>query len=148
MSEENGSGVGRDLEQRIVSVAYPLTLEEFRQYYEQGYQVAMTAEQRAEWGLEPVESLSVLSHEQALRVLFAEPGDPILDELDEECHVDEHWELGDANAPDAEGIARVAAGRLERERRLDATLTVRDPRRPAAAGSGGEGSREVAAAPA
>lgn len=146
MSQENGSGVGADLEKRIVSVAYPLTLEEFREYYEQGYQVATTAEQRAAWGLEPVDDLSVLSHEQALRVLFAEPGDPILDELDDECHVDENWELGEDNAPDAGAIARMVA---ERERRLDAVLTVRDPLRPAArSAAGGEAPREVAAASA
>ena len=143
MSQGNGS-VGADVENRVVSVAYPLTLEEFRMYYEQGYQVATTAEQRAAWGLEPVDSLSVLSHEQALRVLFAEPGDPSLDELDEECHVDENWELGEDNAPDADGIARIAA----RERRLDAVLTVRDPLRADAAGSGGGEPREVAAASA
>ena len=145
MSQGNGS-LGSDVENRVVSVAYPLTLEEFRMYYEQGYQVATTAEQRAEWGLAQVESLSVLSHEQALRVLFAEPGDPILDELDEECHVDENWELGDGNAPNAEAIARMAS----RERRLDAVLTVRDPLRPDAARSspGGDSSREVAAASA
>lgn len=146
MSQGNGLVVGAEIENRVVSVAYPLTLEEFRTYYAQGYQVATTAEQRAEWGLEPVDSLSVLSHEQALRVLFAEPGDPILDELDEECRVDENWELGEDNAPDAEGIARIAG----RERRLDAVLTVRDPLRPEAAGSaaGGDEPREVAAASA
>ena len=147
MSQGNGSLGGADIENRVVSVAYPLTIEEFRTYYEQGYQVATTAEQRAAWGLEPVDSLSVLSHEQALRVLFAEPGDPILDELDEECHVDENWELGEDNAPDAEGIARIAG----RERRLDAVLTVRDPLRPEAAGGSGagdDGPREVAAASA
>jgi len=146
MSQGNGSLGGADVENRVVSVAYPLTIEEFRTYYEQGYQVATTAEQRAAWGLDPVDSLSVLSHEQALRVLFAEPGDPILDELDDECHVDENWQLGEHNAPDAEGIARIAA----RERRLDTILTVRDPLRPEAggAGAGGDGPREVAAASA
>jgi len=147
MSQGNGSLGGADIENRVVSVAYPLTLEEFRTYYEQGYQVATTAEQRAAWGLDPVDSLSVLSHEQALRVLFAEPGDPILDELDDECHVDESWELGEDNVPDAEGIARIAG----RERRLDAVLTVRDPLRPDASGgsgAGGDGPREVAAASA
>ncbi len=148
MSQENGSGVGRDLEKRIVSVAYPMSLEEFREYYDQGYQVATTAEQRAAWGLEPHESLSVLSHEQALRVLFAEPGDPILDEIDDECYVDENWQLGEHNAPDPEGLARLAA----EERRLDTVLTVRDVRRSAAARPGagaGEGEpREVAAASA
>ena len=148
MSQENGSLVGEDIEKRLVSLAYPRNLEEFRQFYDQGYQVATTAEQRVAWGLEPFESLSVLSHEQALRVLFAEPGDPILDELDEECYADENWELGEHNTPDAERIAAMAA---ERERRLDTVVTVRDPRRPAAAGSGGggeDGPREVAAAPA
>ena len=146
MSQENGSGVGRDLERRVVSVAYPMTLEEFREYYEQGYQVATTAEQRAAWGLESHDSLSVMSHEQALRVLFAEPGDPILDELDDECHVDENWRLGDHNAPDPEGLARLAA----QERRLDTVVTVRDPRRSDPVGSGAEGGepREVAAASA
>ncbi|MYH32139.1 MAG: hypothetical protein F4137_25580 [Acidobacteria bacterium] len=146
MSQENGSGVGADLEKRIVSVAYPLTLDEFREYYNQGYQVATTAEQRAEWGLDPVEDLSVLSHEQALRVLFAEPGDPILDEVDDECYVDDNWELGEDNAPDPEGIARIAS----RERRLDTVLTVRDPLRQQAAGeaAGDESPREVAAASA
>lgn len=134
MSQENGSGSVVDLEKRVVSVAYPLTLEEFRQYYEQGYQVAATAEQRAEWGLEPVENLSVLSHEQALRVLFAEPGDPILDELDDECYTDENWELTEGNAPDPEGIARLAA----RERRLDTVLTVRDPLRQGAGSPAGD----------
>ena len=146
MSQENGSLVGEDIEKRLVSLAYPRNLEEFRQFYDQGYQVATTAEQRVAWGLEPFESLSVLSHEQALRVLFAEPGDPILDEVDEESHVDENWELGEDNAPDAEGIARIAG----RERRLDAVLTVRDPLRPEGAGSaaGGAEPREVAAASA
>ncbi len=146
MSQENGSGVGRDLEKRIVSVAYPMSLKEFREYYDQGYQVATTAEQRAAWGLEPHESLSVMSHEQALRVLFAEPGDPILDELDDECHVDENWKLGEDNAPDPEGLARLAA----EERRLDTVLTVRDQRRsdPVGSGAGGGEPREVAAASA
>ena len=77
MSQGNGSVGGADVESRVVSVAYPLTFAEFQTYYDQGYQVATTAEQRAAWGLDPVENLSVLSHEQALRVLFAEPGDPI-----------------------------------------------------------------------
>ena len=76
MSQGNGSLGGADVENRVVSVAYPLTIEEFRTYYDQGYQVATTAEQRAAWGLDPVDSLSVLSHEQALRVLFAEPPHP------------------------------------------------------------------------
>ena len=147
MSQGNGSLGGGDVENRVVSVAYPLTLEEFWMYYEQGYQVAATPEQRAEWGLDPVETLPVLSHEQALRVLFAEPGDPILDELDDECHVDEHWALGEGNAPDADGIGSLVAAR---ERRLGVSLTVRDPLRSPAAGPAGsdDPSREVAAASA
>ncbi|MDE2907084.1 MAG: hypothetical protein OXQ28_13500 [Acidobacteriota bacterium] len=151
MSQENGSGIGEDMAERIVSVAYPLTFEEFQRYYEQGYQVATTAEQRVEWGLEAHENLSVLSHEQALRVLFAEPGDPILDEVDEECYPDENWVLGEENAPNPEAIARMAAERERSlERRLDTVVTVRDPRRPQPAGSGADGgeSREVAAASA
>ena len=149
--QQNGSAAGvGDVEERLVSVAYPQTLDEFRKFFEQGYQCATTAEQRAAWGLEPVEDVEVLTREQALRVLFAEPGDPILDELDEESYPDPYWALGEDNAPDAAAMKRIAGRIAAREGRLDATVTVRDPRRPAA-GSGDApagGVREVAAAPA
>lgn len=142
MVDENPS----DIEQRMVTLVYPLTFEEFRQYFDQGYQCATTREQRIEWSLEPLDDLRVLSQEEALRVLFAEPGDPILDEFDDECSPDPNWELTEANAPDAEAMRRIAAA----ERRVETTVTVRDQRREAGgAGDGGDAEApQVAAAPA
>ena len=146
MVDENPSTGVADIEQRMVTLVYPLTFEEFRQYFDQGYQCATTREQRIEWSLEPVDDLRVLSQEEALRVLFAEPGDPILDEFDDECSPDPNWELTEANAPDADAMGRIAAA----ERRVETTITVRDSRREAdGAGDGGDAEApQDAAAPA
>ena len=132
VDQHEGTGAA-DLEQRMVTVAYPRSFEEFREFFDQGYQVATTAEQRIAWDLQPVDDLRVLSQEQALRVLFAEPGDPILDELDEECYPDPNWDPAAAKAPDEEAMERIA----ERELRLDTAITMREMRRSAMPPGGG-----------
>ena len=145
VDQHEGNGAA-DLEQRMVTLAYPRSFEEFREFFDQGYQVATTAEQRIAWGLQPVGDLRVLSQEQALRVLFAEPGDPILDELDEECYPDPNWDGAVAKAPDEAAMQ----GIVERERRLDTAITVREMRRsslpPGGGGSASEGEIPEAAA--
>ncbi len=132
VDQHEGNGAA-DLEQRMVTLAYPRNFAEFREFFDQGYQVATTPEQRIAWGLQPADDVRVLSQEQALRVLFAEPGDPILDELDEECYSDPNWDAAMAKAPDDAAMERIA----ERERRLDTTITVREMRRSSEPAGGG-----------
>ena len=137
VDQHEGNGAA-DLEQRMVTVAYPRTFAEFREFFDQGYQVAATPEQRIAWGLQPVDDVPVLSQEQALRVLFAEPGDPILDELDEECYPDSNWDAAVAKAPDEVAMQ----GIVERERRLDTAITVREMRRSSLPSGGGGSASE------
>ena len=70
--------------QRVVIVMYPSTFEEFQEAVAAGYQVSTTPEQRAEWGLVAADQLPSLDPEEAIELLFAEPGDPILDAYDPE----------------------------------------------------------------
>lgn len=70
--------------QRVVIVMYPTTFEEFQEAVAAGYQVSTTPEQRVQWGLSPADQLPVLDPDQAIELLFAEPGDPILDTFDTE----------------------------------------------------------------
>ena len=67
---------------REVKVVYPASYQEYQQALSAGFQVATTADQRREWGVDPHEALPVLSTDDAMRILFADPGDPVLDQLD------------------------------------------------------------------
>ena len=60
----------------------PKNCQEYRQALSHGCQVVTTDAQRRQWGVEPHERLPVLSPDQATRILFADPGDPVLDPFD------------------------------------------------------------------
>ena len=67
-----------DLEGRMVSVMFPQTFDEYRDALEAGHQVATTHDQRKAWGLQPFDHLPVISPDEAIALLFAEPADPAL----------------------------------------------------------------------
>ena len=67
---------------RMVSVMFPQTYDEYRDALEAGYQVATTEDQRKGWGLQPFDHLPVISPQEAIALLFAEPSDPALEAYD------------------------------------------------------------------
>ena len=72
-----------ELSKRLVSVMFPQTFEEYRDALEAGYQVATTQDQRKAWGLQPFGHLPVISPQEAIALLFAEPSDPFLAPYDQ-----------------------------------------------------------------
>ena len=69
---------------RVVSVLYPQNLQEYTDAIASGYQVATTPEQRKAWGLRPFADLPVLSPDEAIALLFANPVGPGSEEHDQE----------------------------------------------------------------
>ena len=114
-------------EHRLISVVFPLTREEYDAAMASAYQVATTEQQRRDWGLPPTPDLPEMSTEQAMKLLFAQPGDPALDEFD--------TELGPS---DEELEAEMEAEHASRgEVKLDANLTL-DEEALMRGGAGGE----------
>ena len=60
---------------RVLSVCYPKDFREYTEALAKGYQVATNDEQRAAWGLESFPDLPVISHDEAMALLFADPAD-------------------------------------------------------------------------
>jgi len=67
-----------EMHDRMVSVMFPQTFDEYRDALEAGHQVATTHDQRKAWGLQPFDHLPVISPDEAIALLFAEPSDPAL----------------------------------------------------------------------
>lgn len=115
---EQGTGP----ESRMVTVLFPATREEYDQGMASGYQVATTDRQRREWGLEPTEDLPLLTPERFMSLLFAEPGDPALDEFDKDIDSESDEEREAREAQEHQEYLE----RHQGEAKLDATVTV-DP---------------------
>ena len=71
-----------DYSDRLISVMYPGNFKEYQDALAAGYQVATTPQQRLDWGLKAFDDLAVLKPEEAIAVLFAEPGDAALAQYD------------------------------------------------------------------
>ena len=71
-----------DFSERLISVMYPSNFKEYQEALAAGYQVATTPQQRIDWGLKSFDDLAVLQPDEAIAVLFAEPGDPALAQYD------------------------------------------------------------------
>lgn len=72
-----------EMHDRMVSVMFPQTYDEYRDALEAGHQVATTDDQRKAWGLQPFGHLPVITPDEAIALLFAAPGDPGLALYDE-----------------------------------------------------------------
>ena len=79
------------------------------------YQVATTDKQRRDWGLEEISNLPVLSADEAISLLFADPGDPVFDDLDPDMTPISADEGGVDDLAEVRGAAGV--GRRRRWRR-------------------------------
>ena len=66
---------------RLVSIVLPETFEEWRESVAAGYAVATTAEQRAQWGLEPAQDIPNLPQSEIVELVFLAPDDEALDEI-------------------------------------------------------------------
>ncbi len=112
---------GQPEESRMLTIVYPLSLEEHRWALDQGYLVGTTAEQRDAWGLPQFDGLPVLTPAEVLSVAFADPDDPVHEKFDPEMSPDEGWSSDDPSLPSAGRLAEYA----EEERRVEALITIR-----------------------
>ena len=108
-------------DRQLLTVMCPTTREEFLWALRQGYVVAMSTAQRAEWDLSEHDDLPVLTPQEFLDVAFADPGSPVQERLDPSMEPDETWDPNDPSLPSEERMQAY----LDEERRLDAVVSVR-----------------------